>query len=271
MKKNDIAVIVAAVCLVGASLGSAYVAEGKTSMAESAVVTSVTDPYEFVAVTKSTYADGKVNVKVETTAPNGSVMDVYLENNEIGSLTDTVVINRGVGEVVFEVPTDLEVGFLLATAQLDISKQPDQINSLAVKRYGQFGEKMIGDNVGMFSGTTQLSGISSTEMIAYPSEEAVKPMLEEMFYMHLEAIKYEYGAFFAEILPADDGNWEEFNLVCTEFATTEAWDLFDKKTRQDFFEYFELLVHTYKMVDEETPVNVVFKDMQGNVLDSSIK
>ncbi|MGE4214524.1 MAG: hypothetical protein AB7E42_07085 [Anaerotignaceae bacterium] len=268
MNKNNIALIVAAVCLVGASVGAKYIDISNKSLVTDEKVISVTDPRQFVAVTNGTYENGKLKVRVETNAPNGSVLEIYAAHPEMQTPEIIpVTVNKGIAEAEIDIPEGLSTNYVQANAMLDMDKQEGSDN-LAKVRYGLKGEKMTGDMVFSTTGTNVV-GVSETGYFSYPTEEAVKEVLKDEFEQFIYSLTLGYDVLFESIQPSAQGTWDEVNVVFTDYALADGWEAFDKEKRQYLFELFESTVHGYKMVDEDTAVKIYLKDTKGNILDEN--
>lgn len=268
MNKNNIALIVAAVCLVGASVGAKYIDISNKSLATDEKVTSVTDPRQFVAVTNGTYENGKLKVRVETNAPNGSELEIYaahpeMEKPEIIPAT----VNKGIAEAEINIPEGLSTNFIQAYAALDMDKQEGN-NNLAKVRYGQTGEKMTGDMVYSTTGTNVV-GVSEMEYFSYPTEDAVKEVLKGEFEQFIYSLTMGYDVLFDSIQPSAQGTWDEVHVVFTDYALADGWEAFDKEKVKWLFDLFDSSIHGYKMVDEDTPVKIYFEDIKGNILEEN--
>lgn len=268
MNKNNIALIVAAVCLVGASVGAKYIDISKKSLATDEKITSVTDPRQFVAVTEGTYENGKLKVKVETNAPNGSMMEIYAAHPEMEKPEIIpVTVNKGIAEAEIDIPEGLSTNFVQATAILDMDKQEGNDN-LAKVRYGQNGEKMTGEMVISTTGTNVV-GVSETGKFSYPTEEAVKEVLKDEFEQFIYSLTAGYDVLFDSIKPSAQGTWDEVHVVFTDNALAQGWEAFGEEKTQWLFDLFESSVHGYKMVDEDTDIKIYFEDTKGNVLEEN--
>ncbi|HCT64509.1 MAG TPA: hypothetical protein DIC60_04480 [Lachnospiraceae bacterium] len=268
MNKNNIALIVAAICLVGASISAKYIDMSNKSLATDEAVTGVSDPREFVAVTNGTYENGKLKVKIETNAPNGSVFEVYAAHPEMQKPEMTsVTVNRGVAEAEMAIPEGLSTNYVQAYAILDMDKQ-DGKNDLATVRYGQDGKKMRGNMVFSTTGTN-IVGVSETGYVSYPTEEAVKVVLKDEFEQFINSLTTGYDVLFDSIQPSSKGTWDEVNVIFTDNALASGWDTFEKEKKQWLFDLFDSSIHGYKMVDEDTQVKIYFKDTKGNILDEN--
>lgn len=268
MNKNNIALIVAAVCLVGASMGAKYIDMSNMSLATDEKVTSVTDPRQFIAVTEGTYESGKLKVKVQTNAPNGSVLEIYAAHPEMQTPEILpVTVNKGVAEVEINIPEGLSTNYIQAYAMLDMDKQEGNKN-LAKVRYGENGEKMTGEMVYSTTGTN-IVGVSEAGYFSYPTEEAVKAVLKDEFEKFIYSITMGYDVLFDSIQPSAQGTWDEVNVIFTDYALKDGWEAFDKEKKEWLFDLFDSSVHGYQMVDEDTVVKIYFKDTKGNILEEN--
>lgn len=268
MNKSNIALIVAAVCLVGASFSAQYIDVSNKSLATDEKVTGVTDPRQFIAVTNGTYENGKLKIKVETNAPNGSVMEIYAAHPEMEKPESVpVTVNKGIAEAELDIPEGLSTNYVQTYAMLDMDKQ-DGNKNLAKLRYGQNGEKMTGDMVFSPQGTNVV-GVSELGYVDYPTEEAVKAVLKDEFEKFIYSLTLGYDVLFDSIQPSKDGTWDEVNVVFTDYALADGWEAFDKDKRQWLFDLFDSTVHGYKMVDDDTNVKIYFKDTKGNILEEN--
>jgi hypothetical protein len=268
INKNNIALIVAVVCLVGASVGAKYIDISNKSLVTDEKVTSVTDPRQFVAITNGTYENGKLKVKVETNAPNGSVIEIYAAHPEMQAPEIIpVTVNKGIAEAEIDIPEGLSTNYIQANAMLDMDKQEGS-NNLAKVRYGQNGEKMTGDMVFSTTGTNVV-GVSETGYFSYPTEEAVKEVLKDEFEQFIYSLTLGYDVLFESIQPSAQGTWDEVNVVFTDYALADGWEAFDKEKRQYLFELFDSAIHGYKMVDEDATVKIYLKDTKGNILEEN--
>ena len=262
MKTGGIIALAAAV-LVGAS-GVCYYVDRSPITSEK--VLAVTDPYEFVAVTEGTYDNGVLTVEVQTNAPDGAVFDVYAHHPDLEeSCQGQTVVEKGVGTVTIDFPTDLATQYITVYAAMDMAKQTN------VTRYGLYGEKMTGDSVVSMDGVYNI-GLSSEDQVCYPSEEAVMASLNEEFPRRINNILLSYSSVLAQVLPGEgeDGqdDWTNMTIVFTDRAV-EAWDEFVPGLQEQYYRMFDMMVRNYKQVPEGADVRVTFTDLDGNVLDQN--
>ena len=270
-KKNDGSnkwIIIALICLIVSCVGSVVYKNSTKSLATNDAVLQVTNPRNFVAFVEGDYANGVINVRVETNAPDGTSMDVYAWHPDAGELMEHVIIKRGVGEASFSIEEGLSVNLISAYATLVFREQTETENPLAIQRYGAEGEKSVGDNVFTVE-EIPVMGLSNNATIPYPNKEEVRAIFEVAYQNIVYELVMSNSVLFDSIQPMENGSWEEIDIVFTDYIVNVAWVDFTKDQKAYVFELFEMLPKQYLLVDEDIDIKINFMDIAGNILETN--
>ncbi|AIC95967.1 hypothetical protein [Shouchella lehensis] len=207
-------------------------------------------------------SNDNVDITINSNVPDGGIFEVFVMNSDLDLLSEFLEIKDGEIHHTFDV-SDWPVGYISGSAHLRFNiadhPQPDSI----VELYGENGQLMTG-NKAEDNNVDGLNGIIETEIIAYPSEQAVSDQNYSDFNDAItEMINLSEGVIL-DIRTLEDDDWSTAIIVISD-----DWYYTPEHEKQRFVDVAgDTLTQLIKNHEIEETTYVRFKDSYGAELAS---